>query len=215
MDQVEEIKQKTDIAAVVGGYVDLKRAGRNLKGRCPFHEEKTPSFMVNEELGIFKCFGCGKGGDVIKFLMDIEGLEFPEALEKLADRVGVKLVRRDGTQEKSEKTKLYEVNSLAAEYYHYLLTGHSAGEEARKYLKERGIGDKIIKTFKLGYALDEWDGLLTYLTKKKNYSKDILVKAGLVIESTKGGYDRFRGRVMIPLIHQRLKFITNRGCFLV
>jgi DNA primase len=198
VDQVEEIKKKVGIADVVGGFVTLKRAGRNLKGLCPFHEEKTPSFMVNEELSIYKCFGCGESGDIFSFLMKLEGLEFGEALEKLADKAGIQLVKNFQGEEKSEKAKLFEVNNLAAEYYHYLLTEHPAGEVAREYLLGRGVGEKIIKTFKLGFALDEWDGLLTYLVKKKGYKKELLLKAGLIIDSNQGGYDRLRGRVVFP-----------------
>lgn len=197
-DQIEDIKRKINIAEVVGGFVSLKRAGRNLKGLCPFHEEKTPSFMVNEELSIYKCFGCGESGDVFSFLMKIEGLEFGEVLEKLADRTGIKLVRNYGGEEKSEKVKLLEVNNLAAEYYHYLLTEHPSGKVAREYLLGRGVNMKLIKTFKLGFALDEWDGLISYLMKKKGYERWLLVKAGLVIESKQGGYDRLRGRIVFP-----------------
>jgi DNA primase len=197
-DQIEEIKRKVNIAEIVGGYVSLKRAGRNLKGLCPFHQEKTPSFMVNEELSIYKCFGCGESGDVFSFLMKIEGLEFGEALERLAEKAGVRLVENYKGGEKSERVKLFEVNNLAAEYYHYLLTEHIAGEVAREYLLGRGVSLKLIKTFRLGFALDEWDGLITYLTKKKGYEKWLLVKAGLVIESKQGGYDRLRGRIVFP-----------------
>lgn len=198
MDQVEEIKKKANIADIVGGYVDLKRAGRNLKGLCPFHEERTASFMVNEELSIYKCFGCGAGGDVIKFLMDIEGLDFREALQKLADRVGVKLTEVASSKDRSLKTKLYEINSLTAEYYHYLLTEHGSGMEARQYLKSRGVNEKLIKTFKLGYSINAWDGLSTYLYRKKGYDMETLLKSGLIIESKQGGYDRFRGRIIFP-----------------
>lgn len=211
MDQVDEIKQKTDIAVLVGGYVQLKNAGRNLKGLCPFHEEKTPSFMVNEELQIYKCFGCGKGGDVYKFLMEVEGLDFREALEKLADRAGVKLENNMEDHEKSEKAKLLDVHAVACEYFHYLLMKHRAGAEAKKYLEKRGIGEKIMETFRLGYALESWDGLLTYLTTKKKFERGLLVRSGLVIESQKGGYDRFRGRVMIPLMDGNERVVGFSG----
>lgn len=199
MDQVEEVKQKTNIATLIGGYVSLKKAGRNFKGLCPFHGEKTASFMVNEELGIYKCFGCGAGGDAISFLMEIEGLEFGEALEKLAAKAGVKLKPFKG-REKSLKQELLAVVDLAAEYYHFLLTKHPEGETARKYLAERGIKEKLTETFRLGYALSEWDGLVKYLVKKKGYEPDLLVAAGLAMKTENRLYDRFRGRLIFPLL---------------
>ena len=198
-NQVEEIKHKINIVDIVSGYVTLKRKGRNLVGLCPFHSEKSGSFMVNEELQIYKCFGCGAGGDVYKFLMEVEGLDFGEALEKLADRAGVKLVERN--KEKGEgKRLLMEVHNLATEYFHYLLTKHPAGETARKYLLDRGIGDRLIETFKMGYALPEWDGLSKYLMDKKGYRSEVLVAAGLATGSGTRVYDRFRGRVIFPLL---------------
>ncbi len=197
--QVEEIKRKNDIVTVVGQYVTLKKAGRNHKGLCPFHAERTPSFMVNDELGTFKCFGCGVGGDSIKFLMEIEGLDFREALAKLADRVGIKLEYKR-TEGDDDRKKLYEVMSLASEYFHYLLVEHEVGEVARKYLEGRKINDKLVKKFKIGFAIKSWDGLVNYLVKKKGYDEKLLVKAGLVVEKEKGGvYDKFRGRLMFPL----------------
>ena len=198
MDQIEEIKQKTNIVNLVGGYVTLKKSGRNHKGLCPFHGEKSPSFMVNEELGIYKCFGCGVGGDVIKFLEEIEGLEFYEALEKLASRAGVKLVEKQG-RERNIKRDLLKVHDLATEYYHYLLIKHEAGRVALSYLVERGINEKLIETFRLGYSLPEWDGLTKYLIGKKGYRDELLVDAGLASRSGNRVYDRFRGRVMLPL----------------
>lgn len=199
-DQVEEIKRKTDIVGVVGTYVVLKKVGRHHKGLCPFHAEKTPSFMVNEEMGLYKCFGCGVGGDVIKFLMEIEGIEFREALERLAERAGVKLITRR-SEGSDEREKMLEVMDLAARYYHWLLTEGKAGQEAREYLLERKINDKLIETFNIGFALPKWDGLTNYLTRKKGYKIDLLEKVGLVSPKNQGDgvYDKFRGRIMFPL----------------
>ena len=198
-DQVEEVKRKTDIVGLIGQYVALKKMGRHHKGLCPFHSEKTPSFMVNEEMGLYKCFGCGAGGDVIKFLMEIEGVDFREALERLAEKVGVKLVTRK-SEFGSDKQKLLEVMELTARYYHWLLTESKAGVEARKYLNERKINDKLIETFNLGFSLQGWDNLMEYLTKKKGYSEVVLEKAGLISRRSGGGFfDKFRGRVMFPL----------------
>ncbi len=198
-DQVEEIKRKTDIVGLIGQYVTLKKLGRHNKGLCPFHSEKTPSFMVNEEMGLYKCFGCGAGGDSIKFLMEIEGIDFREALERLAEKVGIKLVTRR-FDAGGDKQKLLEVMELTTRYFHWLLTDSKPGEEARKYLEERKINSKLIETFNLGYSLPGWDSLLNYLTKKKGYSEQILEKAGLISKRNGGGYfDKFRGRVMFPL----------------
>lgn len=198
-DQVDEIKRKSDIVGVIGAYVPLKKMGRHHKGLCPFHSEKTASFMVNEEMGLYKCFGCGAGGDVIKFLMEIEGIDFREALERLAERVGVKLISRR-SDENDERLKMLEVMDLAARYYHWLLVEGKIGEGAREYLKDRKISDKIIETFNLGYAMPSWDGLINYLIKKKGYKQELLEKVGLVSRKDGGGvYDKFRGRIMFPL----------------
>ncbi len=199
MDQVQEVKQKTSIAEVVGNHVALKKKGRNLVGLCPFHSEKTGSFMVNEELQIYKCFGCGEAGDVYKFLMEVEGLDFAEALEKLADKAGVKLIKLDRGRQDS-KHELLEIHHLAGEYYHYLLTKHPSGETAREYLRGRGISEKLSETFNLGFALPEWEGLVKYLVQKKGYKAEQLIAGGLAVGSVNRIYDRFRGRVMFPLL---------------
>lgn len=195
---MEEIKQKNNIVEVIGQYVELKKAGRHHKGCCPFHSEKTPSFTVSEELGFYKCFGCGAGGDVIKFLMEIEGIDFLEALTRLGERVGIKVEKK--RRENSDLDKMYEVMELTARYYHWLLTEGKSGEAARKYLKGRKISEKIIETFNLGFSMESWDGLINYLQKKKGYSQEILERAGLVVKKSNGGcYDKFRGRLMFPL----------------
>lgn len=211
MDQVEEVKRKTDIAAIVGQYVALKKMGRNQKGLCPFHAEKTPSFMVNEELGLYKCFGCGAGGDVINFLMEIEGMDFVEALSRLAERVGIKIEYKN-SDEGDEKRKLLEIMDLAARYYHYLLTDHEEGAEARKYLKERKISSKLQETFNIGFALPEWDGLINYLVGKKKYKEEDLYRCGLVNKGGRSGYfDKFRGRIMFPLQDSAGKVVGFTG----
>ena len=212
MDQVEVIKRKVNIVSLVGEYVTLKNTGRNHKGLCPFHGEKTSSFMVNEELQIYKCFGCGVGGDVIKFLMEIEGLDFVEALEKLAKRAGVKLEKFRSDGQSGEKRRMLEIHSLAGEYYHYLLTKHKVGEVARKYLLDRGLNEKVWKTFHLGFSVSMWDGLSKFLVLKKGFKEGELVNAGLSIKGSKGGvYDRFRGRVMFPLLDSGGKTVGFSG----
>jgi DNA primase len=204
VDQVEEIKDKVDIVQLISEYLPLKRAGRNWKALCPFHSEKTPSFMVNPERGIFKCFGCGKGGDAFTFLQEMEGIEFPEALRILAKRTGVKLARRLPDERYQERERLYEINALASRFYAYLLEKHEVGAPARAYLKKRKITKAAIETFKLGYAPRSWENLRRFLVKK-GYRDEEVEKAGLIIRSKKkrGWYDRFRGRVMFPLTDHR------------
>ncbi len=198
-DQVDEIKQKNNIVDIVGQYVSLKKSGRHHKGLCPFHKEKTPSFLVNDELNLFKCFGCGAGGDVIKFVMDIEGIDFLQALERLAARVGIKLERKKN-QFGDVSADLYQLMELVTRYYNWILVESRSGEEARKYLKLRKIDKKVIETYKIGFSLPSWDGLIKYLTQKKGYKPDLLERAGLVIKKQNGGYyDKFRGRIMFPL----------------
>lgn len=207
MDQIEEIKNKIDIVGLIQGYVPLKKAGRNFKGNCPFHSEKTPSFMVNPELQIFKCFGCGAGGDAYSFLQKIEGMEFGEALQQLADRVGVKLVSYKPTQGEQLKEKLVAINFLAGEVYHWLLTKNKLGSKALAYVKSRGISDEAILKFKLGYAPDAWDYLSKFLLGKKGYKREDVDRAGLMIKN----YDRFRNRIMFPLANQRGQVVGFAG----
>ncbi len=210
-DQVEEVKRRADIVWVIGGYMTLKRGGKNYKGLCPFHGEKSPSFMVSPELQMYKCFGCGESGDVISFVEKIEGIEFVEALTMLADRVGVKLQFKGG-EERSEKDKLIEIHEWAANYYHYLLTKHKVGKAAAEYLAGRKVSKKLITEFRLGYSLAAWDGLYKYLTLKKKVEERLLQKTGLIIKGGRGGYyDRFRGRVMIPLLDVRGRVIAFAG----
>ncbi len=213
MSDVEEVKSRLNIVDIVGTRVPLKKAGRNFKGLCPFHNEKTPSFIVSPERGTFHCFGCGKGGDVLSFVMEYEHIDFVEALEQLAAKAGVTLTRRiETTPEGKLKQKIYEVNHLASEFYHYLLTKHALGEKARVYLKKRGVSEKSIKTFMLGYSPNSWDGLSKFL-KKKGYDETLLEKAGLALSSNrgKGYYDRFRGRVMFTLKDHRGNVVGFSG----
>lgn len=211
MSDIDEIKSRLNVVDLIGERVALKKAGRNFKGLCPFHGEKTPSFIVSPDRQTFHCFGCGKGGSIFDFIMLLDHMDFPEALETLADRAGVKLERRPAdTPEGKIKQKLLEVNHLASEYYQYLLTKHTVGENAREYLKHRGVSDKSIKTFSLGYSPNDWDGLLTFL-KKKGYDETLLETAGLVIRGTRGYYDRFRGRVMFALKDHRGNVVGFSG----
>ena len=202
MDQLEEIKSKIDIVDLISQHITLKKAGRNFKALCPFHKEKTPSFVVSPERQIFKCFGCSAGGDIFKFMMLFDGLSFGEAVRELAKRAGVTLRRFRPSEDYEEKEKLLAINHLAAEYYHFVLTKHAVGKRALTYLLKRGIKKKTIEEFGLGYAPDSWETLLSFLMDKKKHGLDELSKAGLVIKTgrgKRGGYARFRGRVMFPL----------------
>ena len=209
MDQVEEIKTKVDIVEIVNGYVTLKKAGRNWKANCPFHGEKTPSFNVNPELQIFKCFGCGEGGDVYTFLEKIEGMTFGEALKTLADRVGVKLTSYKPSQQEEEKERLLRINKLVFEVYQYLLTGHKTGGLALKYILDRGVNRDSVKKWGLGYAPDDWDFLTKFIVNKKGYLVSDLLKLGLLVEGK--NYDRFRNRVMFPLNNSRGEVVGFAG----
>ncbi|HLD25012.1 MAG TPA: DNA primase [Patescibacteria group bacterium] len=211
MSDTDEIKARLNIVDIIGERVVLKKAGRNFKGLCPFHTEKTPSFIVSPDRQTFHCFGCGKGGDVLTFVMEYDHVDFTESLETLAERAGVKLERRPSdTPEAKLKQKILEVNHLASEYYQFLLTKHSVGEHARDYLKHRGVTDKSMKTFALGYSANDWEGLFSFL-KKKNYDERLLETAGLVIRGNRGYYDRFRGRVMFTLKDHRGNVVGFSG----
>ncbi len=202
-DQVQEVKLRTDIVSIIGERLGLKKAGRNYKAPCPFHGEKTPSFMVSPELQIFKCFGCGESGDVFTFLEKYEGMEFPEALKYLADRAGIKLVQVRGS-DTSEKEKILEVNSLTARFYNYLLLNHKIGEKALEYLlKDRGLKKETIEEFQLGYSPDTAILINKFLIDKKKFSPQDIEKAGIGIVRGSGFYDRFGGRVIFPLFDHR------------
>ena len=208
MSDVDEIKSRINIVEYIGKRVALKKTGRNYKGLCPFHNEKTPSFIVSPERESFHCFGCQKGGDVFTFTMEYDHVDFPEALEDLAELTGVKLTRRAGdTPESKLKQKIFEVNHLASEYFQYILAKHKLGEKARDYLKRRGVTDKSIKTFALGYSPNSWDALSMFL-KKKGYDAGLLDKAGL---TSRGRYDMFRGRVMFTLKDHRGNVVGFSG----
>ncbi|WP_025435670.1 DNA primase [Peptoclostridium acidaminophilum] len=200
-DFIDEIKEKSDIVQIVSEYVDLHRAGTNFKARCPFHGEKTPSFIVSPSKQMYKCFGCGEGGDVIKFVMKMENVEFKEALEILAKKAGIEIVREIDPEmnEKINQRKRYEhINVEAARYFFKLLwTGKN---QAQEYLSKRGLDSKTIRIFGLGYSGDAWDNLAKHLLGM-GYSEEDLLKAGLVTEkkSKDGIRDRFVNRVMFPI----------------
>ena len=194
-DAKEEIRQRVGILDVVSEYVAVKRSGKSYKGLCPFHAEKTPSFTVSEEFQTWHCFGCGEHGDVFSFLMKIENLTFAEALERLAKRAGVELERfRD--RQTSRRELLGKLNALAAAYYTGLLKRTPIAIE---YLHNRGLAAQTIEQFRLGYAAPAWDGLARYLTGK-GVDLNAAEQAGLVIRGERGLYDRFRHRIIFPIL---------------
>lgn len=185
-----------DIADVIGGYIQLKPAGRNRKGVCPFHDEKTPSFMVSPEKGIWHCFGCDQGGDVFGFVMKMEGLEFRDALEMLAKKAGVELKPRGGGAKTGEfKKRLYAAAELAVRYYQETLIKNPA---ALSYLKSRGLTKEIIRDFQVGYAPDSWEALTHFLLNQR-FTQEELIKAGLASKNARGLRDLFRARIMLPV----------------
>lgn len=209
-EKVSEIRDRSSILEVVSDYVTLKKTGRNHRGLCPFHSEKTPSFMVNEEKQIFHCFGCGEGGDVFTFLIKAGHYSFPQAVEELAKRYGVRLPARElsASQKKQmdKRESLFEINRIASEYFRDLLTRRREGEEGRRYLSQRGISQEVVAEHGLGYSTDRWDGLVEYLREKKA-SLDLARELGLIFpKKREGWYDAFRSRVLFPIfdLHQRI-----------
>jgi len=206
MDDIELIKTKLNIVDLIQEYLPLKKAGINYKANCPFHNERTASFVVSPERQIWHCFGCSKGGDIFKFLMEKENMDFKEALEILAKKAGVTLSK---PQKKDSKDRLFEANFKAQEFFHFILTKHKIGEEALAYLKKRGLTDQTIEDFGIGYAPNSWESLSKFLLKR-GFTTAELINSGLAVES-KGCYDRFRGRVTFPLIDSKNKIIGFSG----
>ncbi|MCK5236341.1 MAG: DNA primase [Deltaproteobacteria bacterium] len=211
-DQIEEIKSRADIVDVVGDHVQLRKRGMNYLGLCPFHNEKTPSFTVSPDKGIFHCFGCGKGGNVYTFLMNHEGMEFPEAVRTLAERYGVKIEEsrgRDSSSDRSEKENIVEINRMALKFFRESFEGET-GKAAREYMEGRGFLGDISDSFRVGFAPDSWDGLTNYL-KKNNVEMALAYKAGLVGKKEERYYDKFRSRVIFPITDALGKLIAFGG----
>ncbi len=195
-NNVEQIKERLNIVDVVGDYIKLEKAGINYKACCPFHNEKTPSFFISPDRDSFKCFGCGEGGDIFTFVEKYEGVDFKGSLKILAEKAGVEL-KKENPKKISEKNRIYDILEKSTLFFQNNLLKN---KEALKYLKKRGIEDKIIKQFRLGYALNEWQSIYDYL-KKEGYSDIEIEKAGMIKKKDRGVgfYDRFRNRVIFPL----------------
>jgi DNA primase len=209
---IREVLGRTDLAALVGMYVSLTKRGNDLVGLCPFHSEKTPSFHVHPDRGFFKCFGCGLGGDAIRFFSQMENVPFPEAVRTLAKRAGIAMEEETpaAARARSEKELIYRANELAAEYFHRMLTRDPAGEDARAYCERRGLDQETIAAFKLGFAPDRWGGLVGEL-QREGVDLAIAAKAGLVKPGQHGYYDFYRGRLMVPTLSTTGEVIAFGG----
>ncbi|MCX8056017.1 MAG: DNA primase [Ignavibacteria bacterium] len=212
-ESIRELLAVADIVYVVGDYVHLKQSGRNYVALCPFHKEKTPSFTVSRDKGLFHCFGCGVGGNVVTFLMKLENLTFVDAIETLAKKFGVKLEYETTfyPRQDEELEKLYEYSSIASLFFQKNLLETNEGSSALKYLQDRGIDENTIKLFRLGYALSAWDGLINFI-RKNNYDLRIFESLGLIIRKNNDEYyDRFRGRIIFPIFSEIGRVIAFGG----
>lgn len=205
---VERVRERADIVEVISSYIPLRPAGRNYKALCPFHKEKTPSFVVSPEKQLFHCFGCGAGGNVFNFVMRYEGISFQEALRSLAERYGIEI--REGVVRPDRYRPYYDLNRLAHEFFRAKLLHPREGKAARDYLLSRGISPRIWEAYGLGYAPNEWEALRAYLEGKGG---DLLVaeELGLVIRGERGLYDRFRNRVIFPIEDYRGRILGFGG----
>ncbi|MEA3543604.1 MAG: DNA primase [Thermodesulfobacteriota bacterium] len=214
--KINEVREQTDIVELISQYVSLKRSGANHMGLCPFHVEKSPSFSVNSARQFYHCFGCGVGGDVFSFLMKTEGLAFPDAVRRLAERIGIELEEyRPSAEEElqqQQRERLYRVNEVAAGYFHQLLMEHRQGEPAREYMKARGYGRKAAAEYQIGFALDRWDGLKKHLVEQGLAAEDArtlgLIRPG---KQGRGDYDLFRGRLIFPIYDLSGRIIAFAG----
>ncbi len=216
-DVIEAIRERTDIVQVISQTVTLQRKGNTYLGLCPFHQERSPSFNVVPAKGIYHCFGCGEGGDIFKFMEKTRGLSFHEVLKELGPAVGVQIEDRELAPEEARKLRaradLFEVNTLAAEFFHKNLLARAEGKAALDYLRKRGLTDDTIQRYQLGFSLDAWDGLLIEL-HKRGVPPEMAVSAGLA-RRREGGrtglYDLFRGRVMVPIQDARGRTVAFGG----
>ena len=213
-DLIEEVRSKNDIVDVISGYIKLQKKGNNYFGLCPFHNEKSPSFSVSRSKQMYHCFGCGVGGNVFTFVMEYENYSFLEALQLLANRVGVELPKMEYSKEQKEiadlKSSILEVNKIAGQYFYMQLKSES-GAHAREYLKNRGLDDNLVRSFGLGYSNKYSDDLYRFL-KGRGYSEDLIRQSGLINTSEKNGvYDKFWNRVMFPIMDVNNRIIGFGG----
>ncbi len=214
MNDIEEIKSRLDIVEVIRSYVpSLKKTGRSYKGLCPFHNEKTPSFIVTPDMQIFKCFGCGEGGDVISFIQKIERLSFPEALQAAADRAGYKLSQQGYLQDDDKlikkKERIWEANKIVADFWHYVLLNHQAGEPGRQFMQKRKIESTEVSTFQLGYAPK--GSFLSKFLLKKGISASEQLEFGFAVQWNNQIVDKFRDRFMLPIWDMKGNIVAFSG----
>jgi DNA primase len=212
-ETIEEVRARNDIADVIGSYLPLKNAGTRFKALCPFHKEKTPSFTVSPERQIYHCFGCGAGGDVIRFMQEYEKVDFMTALQMLADRAGLELSFEEGGEGSgADKRKLFQIHEGVAQLYHRILLEHESGEAGRGYLATRALRPETVKEFQIGFAPDRFDALEKWAQQKK-IPPELMEQAGLMIKSDKraGYYDRFRNRLMFPIRDEAGRVIGFSG----
>ncbi|MBM4177071.1 MAG: DNA primase, partial [Ignavibacteria bacterium] len=216
-DSIKNLLDSISAVDVISDYVQLKKRGKNYVGLCPFHNEKTPSFTVSEDKGMFHCFGCGEGGNTVSFLMKHEKYNYVDAIEELAKKFNIQLDYEDGRyyEKDTELEKLYDYSRLTARYFYENLTKTNEGENALKYLYQRGLSDDVIKNFGLGYSLSSWEGLVNFI-KKNNYETVIFEKLGLILKREDGNYyDRFRGRIIFPIFSTSGRIIAFGGRLLI
>lgn len=207
-DKKNEILENSDIVAIIGDYVDLKKSGNSYKGLCPFHNEKTPSFTVDDKKQLFHCFGCGEGGDVVSFIMHKEGLSYIDSMKYLANKAGIKLDNTKSSKENKRLNRLYDINRDIMMYFYKNLLTDKAGQI---YLKNRGFRSNIVNTFMLGFAKNSWDDLISYV-KEKDYLLDDIENLGLIKKSQNGKYyDKYRNRLIFPIINHYGKVIGFGG----
>lgn len=213
MDDVDQIKQKIDLVELIGGYIPTKRAGRNFKANCPFHNEKSPSFVISPERQIWHCFGCQKGGDVFTFVEEYERVDFSEALKILAEKANIKLTKNAlRAKIDDKKGRIFEINHLTSLFYNYLLTQHSSGKEALSYIIDnRGLNEALIKTYAIGFAPGQGNALVKYLIGKKGYKKEELLEAGVATERNGRIYDFFQNRIIFPIQDGRGNILAFSG----
>lgn len=213
MNDLDKIKQKIDIVDFIGQYVALKKSGRNFTALCPFHNEKSPSFVISPERNIWHCFGCSKGGDTFTFLMEYSHIDFGEALRELADRAGVQITSMPAlTETERKRDKILKLNALSLQFYHFLLTSHPLGKPALEYLlKVRKIPKPLVDKFRIGYAPNSFRALTRYLIQKRKIKKEDLFDAGLVAEKNGKIFDFFRHRIIFPIANSRGDIIAFSG----